>query len=408
MAYPQMRGSWVWLAAGALCACGPSGNGAGWSTTADTTASGAVHVVNTPVADPAPEWTLEEMLRVGSVDDSGPSSFAGLRGLVVFDDGGFAVLDGISQEVRVFGPTGTHLATWGGKGRGPGEFEGANGLMMDGDGMLWVPDHQNARMSVLDPRTGFLRSAPRRSLMWSFVWSGALVHADQVWKPSISLGPPPHKVMRVYDSDMTLTDTFPLPPDPKVDPEDPPGSFFWQSADGESRAYFGVPYFPQGEMLIDPRGAVWSTAYGDATYRIARWEPGGDTTLVLETRRAPVEIPAAERDSSIASIREEMAQYGGGNQDWSKVPTTRPAVAGMFLSEEGELWVRTPAANGELLDVYDPFGRHLRTVRNPLHLYTWVRPHVRGDQLWAVVVDDLDVQYVVRARMAPAPGGDGR
>jgi hypothetical protein len=257
-------------------------------------------------------------------------------------------------------------------------------------------------MSVFDPVAGFRWSAPLRVLRRGFIWAGAMVESDRVWKPSIALGPPIRNVMRVYDSEMNPVDSLPMPPNPRIDPEDPPGSFFWQSADGRSRAYFGVPYFPQGETLIDPRGVVWSTVYGDPSYRVARWVPGGDTTLVLETRRATVAIPPSERDSAIASVREQMLQMGGANQDWSKVPEIRPAVSGMFLSDEGDLWVRTPVENGEVFDVYDRSGRHLRTVRNPLHLYSWLRPHVRGDQFWAVVVDDLDVQYVVRAQLTPA------
>lgn len=398
-----MKGLWIVLPAVVLCACETSGDATGWSISVDTLATGTIHTVNTPAGDPAPGWTLEETLRVGAVDDSGPSSFGGLRGIVVLADGRFAVLDGPSQEVRVFGPEGTHLATWGGKGAGPGELEAAYGLMRDSRGMLRVPDHQNARMSVFDPAAGFQWSAPLQVLRRGFIWAGAMVRSDRVWKPSIALGPPIRYVMRVYDPDMNLVDSLPMPPKPKVDPEDPPGSFIWQSSDGRSRAYFGVPYFPQGENLIDPRGAVWSTTYGDPSYRIALWEPGGDTTLVLETRRAAVAIPPPERDSAIASVREQMLKMGGGSQDWSKVPVTRPAVSGMFLSEGGELWVRTPVEDGEVFDVYDRSGRHLRTVRDPLHLYSWLRPWVRGDQLWAVVVDDLDVQYVVRARITPAP-----
>jgi hypothetical protein len=207
--------------------------------------------------------------------------------------------------------------------------------------------------------------------------------------------------MRVYDPDMKLVDSLPMPPDAGVDPENPPGSFVWQSADGGSRAYFSVPYFAAARTLIDPRGAVWSTAYGDPRYRIARWEPGGDTTLILEASRPPVTIPVVERDSAIAAIRERLLELGDAHQDWSKVPRNRPAVAGMFLSQEGDLWVRTPVEDGDVFDVFDQSGRHSRTVWNPLRLYPWVRPYVRGDHFWAVVVDDLDVQYVVRARIAP-------
>ena len=49
-----------------------------------------------------------------------------------------------------------------------------------------------------------------------------------------------------------------------------------------------------------------------------------------------------------------------------------------------------------------PTVKRLPCVSNPLRLYSPVRPYVRQDQLWAVAVDELDVQYVVRARIVAA------
>ena len=393
---------WVCAAVLALSACESSARPAGWGVSVDTFA-GVVHVVNAPVDDRS-GWTLEETLRVGAVEGGGPTAFGGILGFAVLDDGGFAVLDGIAQEVRIFDSNGKHIATFGGKGGGPGEFEGAYGLMRDPRGALLVPDYRNARMSVLDPQLGFQRSAPLRILRRAFIWQGAMLDDGRIWKPSLTLGPPRRNVMRVYGPAMELLDSLPMPADPDTDPENPPGAFFWKSADGNARGYYGVPYFPQGENVIDPRGSVWSTAYGDGSYRIARWEPGGDTTLVLETRRAPVRIPASERDSAIDVVRKELQEVGGANQDWSKVPATRPAVSGMFLSEEGELWVRTPLVDSDVFDVYDRSGQHVRTVDNPVHLYRWLRPYVRGDQFWCVVTDEFDVQYLMRARIAQVAG----
>lgn len=394
-----VRGLWWCVMAVVLCACDSSASPAAWEVSIDTLSGGAVRVVNSPAVDVPPGWTLEETLRIGTIDGDGPASFGGIRGVAVLEDGRLAVLDGIAQEVRVFGPDGVHLATYGGKGGGPGELEAGFGLMSDSNGMLWVPDYRNARMSIFDPGRGFQWSAPFQVLSRGFIWRGAMMRGDQIWKPSITLGPPRTNVMRVYDSEMMLVDSLPLPPDLEVDEEDPPGSFFWRSSDGNSSGYYGVPFFPQSESLIDPTGAIWSTAYGDPSYRIARWVPGRDTTLVLETLRAPVTIPAAQRDSAITVVREALLTVGGANQDWSKVPETRPAIAGMFQAEGGELWVRTSLKDAEVFDVYDRDGRHVRTVQNPLNLYRWLRPTVKRDQFWAVVTDAFDVQYVVRAEI---------
>ncbi len=96
---------------------------------------------------------------------------------------------------------------------------------------------------------------------------------------------------------------------------------------------------------------------------------------------------------------------GVGEWDWSRVPTVRPAVEDIFASYEGNLWVRTPAPDGGVLfDVYSRDGAHLGTASPgpALKLLDLVAPVVRGELAWLVVTDDFDVNYVVRARIAPA------
>jgi hypothetical protein len=388
-----------------LVACDTQDPGSGWTTTMDTLPTGTVHVVNTPpMAEVGPTWVLEEELRIGSLDQEGPSNFATIKGLVVTADGRIAILDSQAQELRVFGPSGEHLNTFGGRGAGPGELEGAWGLMLSPSGKLWVPDTRNARMSVFDPDQGFEEGFPLHVLRYGWVWSGAMSLDGRIFKPSITLGPPRREVVRVYDDRMVLLDSLPLPELPPYNREDPPGAFYWEAPGGTASGYMGVPYYPHEQELIDPRGGIWSTEEGDPSYRIKYWEPGGDTTLVLESRRALVEIPEAERDSAISAIREELLEVGGAKQDWSKVPTVRAAVTSMFLSEEGQLWVETGSPDPlRTFDMFERSGAYLGSATTSLKIYRYVLPVVRGSQLWAVVTDEFDVPYVVRARIRPNP-----
>ncbi|MGQ0815646.1 MAG: hypothetical protein ACT4O1_14520 [Gemmatimonadota bacterium] len=392
------------LVYGPLSACGNAGVDNGWTVTVDTLAGGAVHVVNTPpAAELGPTLTLEEELRIGSVDEPGPTSFGELKGISVAQDGRIAILDAHAQQIRVFGSAGQHLATYGGKGGGPGEFESAFGLMRSPDGMLWVPDHRNARMSVFDFNSGFLRSYPMLFLSYGFVWNGAMAEDGRIFQPSITLGPPRKDVLRVYGPEMLLVDSLPLPDRLRPDPKNPPGSFYWEAPDGRSSGYMTVPFYAHAQALIDPRGVVWSTGPGDASYRIKRWTPGGDTTLILETLRAPVAVTRAERDSVIAPLREELQKKGAANQDWGKVPQVKPAVASMFLADDGRLFVKTSSPDAmHRYDIYERDGRYAGTVGTSLKIFRWVNPVVRGDQLWAIVTDELDVAYVVRGRIVPA------
>lgn len=98
-----------------------------------------------------------------------------------------------------------------------------------------------------------------------------------------------------------------------------------------------------------------------------------------------------------------MRERGGANQDWTKVPTVRPAIRTIVVSDTGELWVLTELNGEPVFDVFARTGQHIRTVSNPLRLYQWIRPIIVEDNIWAVVTDELDVQYVVRAVVEPSP-----
>ena len=180
------NGSVAVLIALALGAC-RSETDQPWNTTTDTTPSGIVMVVNNPPNnDRGPTWFLEEQVRIGNANDTGPALFGLVKGLVVLD-GRIAVLDAHSQEIRIFNHDGTHRVTYGGKGGGPGEFANALGLMLTRGGLIYVPDQGNARMTVLHPDRGFVTSYPMQLYQWGFVWAGAMREDDHVLVPSITL-----------------------------------------------------------------------------------------------------------------------------------------------------------------------------------------------------------------------------
>lgn len=386
-----------------LGACSGEVRNAAWTTTTDTLDYGVIHVVNTPPAAVGEAaTTLVEELRIGSVEGGGAETFGQLKGLAVLRDGRIVVLDAHAQELRVFGREGEHLASFGGKGAGPGELEGAWGLMRDADDLLWVPDFRNDRMSVFHPVQGFLRSYPLPVYSRGFVWDGVLTHDGRIVKPSIIPHVERSYLLRVYDRTMTLVDSIGLPAPPRVNPEDLPHAFYWEAPGGIPYGTIGVPFYPWPHTLLDPRGGVWSAGRGDPSYRITYATFQGDTALVLETERPPVPVTDAERSSALTSVQQQLAEAGApARQDWSKIPAVHPAVNGLLLTEEGRLWARTRTseAGGSNYDIYERDGRYAATVATQLDLVSYVAPVIRGDTVWAVVTDELDVPYVVRARL---------
>lgn len=392
--------------------CGDAPGTTGWTVETDTLPGGTVRVVNhPPAAGVEPDWTLEEELRIGAVEGEGPATFGEVKGLAVTDDGRIAVLDAQAREVRVFAPDGAHLATHGRQGEGPGEFEDAYGLMLGPENRLWVPDNRLDRMTVLDPDSGYVDSWDVRILSLGYIWGGIMTDEGTVWKPSVTVSGNRDPFMRVYGPGMTLLDTLPMGTRRQVGPEDdPPGAFRWMAPDGQRGGLFGVPWYAMPVTALDPAGAIWSTESGNPDYRIKRWVPGGDTTLVIENRRPPVPVTGAERDSAIEEIRSSLRERSAdANRDWSRIPETKPAVSFMFVADEGRLWVRVLTGTSDdsltAFDVYERDGRLAGTLTTDLHPQNAPgapTPIVRDDRMWTIVTDELGVDYIVRARIVDA------
>ena len=387
------------LAVALLGGCGGSSSGDG-AIVRDTLPSGVERVVSTPPATPG--WTLVEEMRIGTAGGEGAESFARLKGLAVLDDGRVAVLESLAGEVRVFGSDGVHLATHGRAGEGPGEFQDANGLMLAPDGRLWVPDERAGRISVFDAENGFVDSFRFETSVFHWLWRGRMASDGRVFYPAEEGEDLRRRnVLRVYDQTMTETTSLPMPG--RTDFSlDQPSAFCW-SYSGGGMGCRSVPWYPGEVVHIDPSGDVWSTTGGNPAYRIAKWTPGGDTAFAAVVERAPVPVSPAERDSAEAVIREGAPD--GADLDMSRIPDVKPLVLDVFTSAEGNAWVRTRLPDVETaFDVLAPDGGLTRTLTWETSLSAAVEPVVRGSFLWAVVVDELGVQFVVRARVSPATG----
>jgi DNA-binding beta-propeller fold protein YncE len=60
-------------------------------------------------------------------------------------------------RVLKFDRTGKFIKSWGGKGKGPGQFDVAHGIAIDAKGLLWVMDRENQRIQVFDQEGTFVR-----------------------------------------------------------------------------------------------------------------------------------------------------------------------------------------------------------------------------------------------------------
>ena len=93
----------------------------------------------------------EPTVRIGSADGEDPYLFHRVWDMTALGDGRIAVADAGSEELRVFDSMGVHLATWGGRGEGPGEFRSLWAVARwPGDSVAAWEFHSNRGVSVFD------------------------------------------------------------------------------------------------------------------------------------------------------------------------------------------------------------------------------------------------------------------
>lgn len=389
------------------CGAADSGTRPEWAGTIDTLAGGVVRVSSpeTGIWPDGEGWRLVEEQRIGSALEEGPAMFGRVAAVEADEDGRIYVADSQAQEIRVFGPDGAHLFSFGRKGGGPGEFEQISGMGWGPDGHLWVMDTRNSRFAVFDRSGRHVTDHRRPGGIMMFSWPGGFDGEGRIY--DIGMVPDPDGPFQLtlirYDH---LGDRGIEPRDTFIVPRHEAETFQLQDSQGRARIIAGVPFAPsQVWRLAD--GHVW-IGVSDA-YRLHRVRFEGDTVRVVERAFTPPHVTAAERDSVINGMAWFTDQ--GGRVDRSRIPDRKPAFQGLVQDDSGHLWVWPHLADGEpeAIDVFDPVGRYLGRVPTGLAVPHNPRPVIRGDHFYAVVRDDLDIQYVARLRVdgrGPRPTGD--
>lgn len=364
-----------------------------WSGTLDTLASG--HIVTSNSADPIwteeSGWQLVEELRIGRVDGAGPDAFGNINTFAVDDGGRIWVFDGQGQELRVFGPRGDHIRTLGGSGRGPGEFAQAMRVELGPDGNIWVMDPSNNRLSVFDTAGVYLEGRQALGGFVMFPWPGGFDVLGRYYTPvPITNGEFRVSLVRM-DSSFTPVDTLDFPRDPVERDR-------FELRGDAGRIMAGVPY--QGGLVtrLSPAGHLWAMITDQ--YRLFALSAAGDTLRTITRPYEALPLTDADRDQAREDLEWFVSQ--GGQVDWTKLPAAKPAAVSFFFDDEGNVWVELVTSQeetGRVFDVFDPDGRYLGPVRSPFPLVTSPAPIIREGVLWAVTRDELEVPYLVRARV---------
>lgn len=392
-------------------ACRGADSGGNWTGTVETLPNGAVRVTNPPQGlwVNGSGWRLVSEFVLGEVEGDGAEVFAAISGIEVDPDGRIYVLDRQANELRIFGPEGSHIRSVGRSGAGPGEYANANGLTWVSPDTLLIVDQRGNRYTLLTRDGSYVRSVPRQLGFFGWVFSGGYqdgriyeissVGQGEVWHPVllgtlIQRSGPSAVAARgtAVNADepvfVATGDTTMLP-----EPNAPLYESFSVNTD-RGGMVMGVPFTARPVYYLDGLGSIWH-GHG-SEFRIYRSTFEGDTLSEIVLEGVPSPVTPVEVAEWEASSGVERFRAMGGKLDLGRIPKAKPYFDDIFTDSDGNVWLAVPAAPAEtVFDVLDPDGRYLgRLEIDGVTREPFLHAVARGGRLYMVGKDELDVQRV--------------
>lgn len=351
-----------------------------------------------------------EVRRYGMSDGPPEYLFSEIHSFAVDADGSVFVFDR-HDGIRQYSADGKYQGIVAPRGQGPDEIGSASALGAGGPGRVGAMDPANRRFSLFGP------DAPARSIR---IADGHFPNADgvvvfhddgSVWVEAPAVYPQergiilhPRPVFLKFGAEGAFTDTVFTPAAlayhcPTLTSITHAAGFWEDDRD---------PFVPMLKWALGPDETF--VVGCPATYRFYVFRPDGRILRVARAHR-PVEVSQEER-----AFRDQLPM--------PKAEKTLPAYAKLLVPGGGRIWVwpRQPDVTAPIapevaeqfgvthtwglpwqgaFDVFSDEGDWLAVVKLPEHArYSGypTEPNVviRGDTLWAVEQDELDVQSVVR------------
>jgi len=371
--------------------------------------SAGVQVVENPAEAlwrPGEEWTLTEALRIGTLEGEAAYQFGAIASLAVDDHGRLYALDQQAREVRVFDEGGRHVETLGRPGSGPGELGMALPFVFVRRDSVLVVDAMNQRVTIFaggDDATSFpLDFTKGIPTAWSKDPSDRLiVQLRGMGMPGMAAHEGGDPIVFI-DEQGALGDTVLLLPRGE--------SFDMTGGVPRMRIFAPEPVWSMGED-----GRIVSGK--NSGYRLEVRDPDGTLRRVITRAFETQPITEGEQTRLRATLRSFMESQGAPPAavsqliDQMQFADSYPAFATLVAGPWGTTWVQRvrsvesldpgtfgPEALGSPdWDVFDEDGRYLGAVRTPDGFRPLV---VRGDHLYGVGVDDMEVPVVLKLEVS--------
>ncbi len=339
--------------------------------------SAGVQIVENPrpADDLRLPWRIgpEPSVSIGALEGAEPYMLYLAWDATRLRDGRIVIANVGTDELRVFDASGTHLATWGGQGEGPGEFTGLWQVEpWPGDSIVaWHAPRFG--ISVFDAQGNFARTI-------------RLVH-DEGISPMQRFRPQSTKrdgtILAAHSPEGGDTVAVQL-----------------RDGKGEVQSSFGTH---------PGREPVWAS-WGDLTVvgNTGRYEVrafGADGSLARIVRRDHIPRPPTQGDVAAyieqrvaSNIRATESEQAQSRRQYQTVPVAEyfPAFESIMRDALDHLWVEEYEVPGEerpgsLWAVFDPEGQVLGFVETPEGLWIF---EIGEDYILGRTLDELNVEYV--------------
>jgi hypothetical protein len=346
-------------------------------------------------ADAARAQTLAAIPVLRSAADV---DFSQITGLDV-DERGQIIVGDAMNEVVVLGPDGRSIRRFGRGGDGPGEFQAVSTVYLLPGDSLYVYDGYAQRATVYAPhsdRVAYTIRLPQPD--FSFATNVEprpdgylLAHFRRINGDVPGAGQQRHDVVRTLNADGSIRrDSVLLVREPEV----------VQIQSGGQNGFFFPRFARQSFVRWGPDGRIYSM-WSDST-RVHVHDARGRSRGSFVARIPFPRLPLAE--SSIDSVWEMNADGGFDRRTFTQAFRSRwqtwPLVQDMLVDDRSRVWIQpvTQGPDARWL-AFDSGGVQFAALTLP----RGVQPRlIRGDRMYAVSKDSLDVESVVVYRLEPS------
>ena len=328
-------------------------------------------------------------------------------------DGGIAVANSGSGEIRLFGAAGRFVDSFGGAGGGPGEFGRLSSIGVSSDGHILAYDSQTGHVSTFDPDTRRLIGSTsiavspdlyslagmRRATPIGWLRDGTFVGYLDTLEGGI-----PDRDGWTHRQSMSNIHFFDQGESSGILAA-APGRQSWvminRTGEGSVRVQ-GVanPFLPTFETATD--GSI--VAFGNTErFEIRMLDSSGSVVRIIRREEERRPVLEGQRERWVAGRLSDM-QDDGTERSRSRralyndipFPDTLPAFETLSLQQGGRLWVKEtslgdPPSATAPWSVFDSDGRPLGAVEMPAGFEPF---EIGTDYVLGLWTDDLGVEYV--------------